>query len=230
VSIDDNAAGDVRVAERPTDVWARRISFHLSRLVRVVSRHWLALVNLFMGLYVGLPILSPVLYHLGHAKAGYLVQTVFRPFCHQRPERSFFLFGEQMVYSYEELVARLGEVPSRYVGDADLGYKVAVCERDVALYGALVAFGILFHFVRRRLRPLSMRQFLLFILPLAVDGTGQLFGLWTSTWVSRVVTGAFFGLGCVWLVYPYLQQGMDEVHQEVSETPTHWAVNEGSSR
>ncbi len=209
------------LSDRPIDVWARRLSYHLSCLVRVVSRHWLSLVNAFMALYVALPVLSPVLYHLDHPGGGRFIQTIFRPFCHQRPERSFFLFGEQVVYSYEELAARLGEVPLRYVGDASLGYKVAICERCVALYGALVLFGLLFHFVRRRLKPLTMRQFLLFILPLGLDGTGQLLGLWTSTWVTRVVTGILFALGCVWLVYPYLQEGMSEVDVQVGHTLDH---------
>ena len=208
------APGDPRVAE-----WSVRISRVLSRFLRAVSGHWLVLVNLFMGLYIGLPILSPVLYRLGYPEAGGLIQTLLRPFCHQRPERSFFLFGERVIYSYDELAARLGQdlVPSRYVGNADIGFKIAVCERDVAIYGTMLLVGLLFWFVRNRLRPLRAREFGLLILPMAVDGLGQLVGLWTSTWVSRVVTGALFGLAAVWLVYPYLQEGMTQVHREMVE-------------
>ena len=208
------APGDPRVAE-----WSVRISRVLSRFLRAVSGHWLVLVNLFMGLYIGLPILSPVLYRLGYPEAGGLIQTLLRPFCHQRPERSFFLFGERAIYSYDELAARLGQelVPSRYVGNPEIGFKIAVCERDVAIYGTMFLVGLLFWFVRDRLRPLRAREFGLLILPMAVDGLGQLVGLWTSTWVSRVVTGALFGLAAVWLVYPYLQEGMTQVHREMVE-------------
>ena len=208
------APRDPRMAE-----WSVRISRVLSRFLKAVSGHWLVLANLFMGLYVGLPILSPILYHLGHPGAGGVIQTLLRPFCHQRPERSFFLFGQQVVYSYDELAAHLGQefVPARYIGGPEIGYKVAMCERDVAIYGMMLLAGLLFWFVRNRLRPLRAKEFGLLILPMAVDGLGQLIGLWTSTWASRVLTGSLFGLAAVWLVYPYLQEGMTGVHQEMTE-------------
>ena len=207
--------GDQRVAE-----WSLRITIVLSRFLRFVSAHWLCGVNLCMGLYVGLPVLSPILYQNGYSHAGGLIQTLFRPFCHQRPERSFFLFGEKTTYSFRELTALGGEglVPYRYVGAPGVGYKIAVCERDVAIYGTMFLAGLLFWFVRDRLRPLTARQFGLLILPMAVDGLGQLVGLWASTWVSRVVTGALFGLASIWLVYPFLHEGMRQVHQEMGET------------
>ena len=89
-----DAPRDPRVTE-----WSVRISRVLSRFLRAVSGHWLVLVNLFMGLYIGLPILSPVLYQLGYPGAGGLIQTLLRPFCHQRPQRSIFLFAERAIYS-----------------------------------------------------------------------------------------------------------------------------------
>jgi len=211
-------ARDARPAKRvAADRWATRISLGILRAVCFLSAHWLALANAFLGLYALLPVFSPILFRLGYARGGALVQILYRPFCHQRPERSFFLFGDRLTYSAGELASRLGldTVPYRYVGAPGIGYKVAMCQRDVAIYGTMFLAGLLYALARSRLRPLSGRAFLLLILPMLVDGLGQLFGFWTSTWVSRIVTGALFGLAAIWLAYPYVASGMDQVHQQL---------------
>jgi uncharacterized membrane protein len=195
--------------------WSRRISWVLMHFMRWFSAHWLLMANLALAIYIGLPALAPILMDSGHERAAGLIYTVFSPLCHQLPERSFFLFGEHSVYSYEALGRALGGfVPSRYVGNADLGFKVAVCERCVSIYGIGLQAGLLFGLVRKRLKPLSIRGFLLLIAPMGIDGTGQLIGFWESTWWSRLATGALFGIACVWLLFPYLERGMKEVWDE----------------
>ncbi|MBC7236556.1 MAG: DUF2085 domain-containing protein [Chloroflexi bacterium] len=149
----------------------------------------------------------------GHVGWARVIYTVFRPLCHQLPERSFFLFGPRAVYSLEALShAAGGLVPQRWVGNSAIGFKIAVCQRDVAIYAAMTLAGLAFYPLRRTLRPLPLRWFLALLLPMAIDGFGQLFGLWVSTWWSRVLTGGLFGLAAVWLTYPYLEKGMREVH------------------
>jgi uncharacterized membrane protein len=71
------------------------------------------------------------------------------------------------------------------------------------MYLALLVFGLVFA-RQRRLRPPSVRLYALFLLPLVVDGFTQLFGWRESTWELRVVTGALFGLGSGWFIYPQL--------------------------
>jgi uncharacterized membrane protein len=208
-------------AER-RDLWTRRITRWLTYLMRWISGHWLLAANIILGAYAGVPFLAPLLAHTGHTRAADLIHLMFRPLCHQLPERSFFLFGQQWVYSFEELSALLGAVPTRYAGNPVLGFKVAVCQRDVAIYGMMFVAGLLFGLLRRKLKPLSLKAFGLMILPMAIDGLGQLFGLWTSTWGSRLATGALFGLGCVWLAYPHLDRGMSEVHEEMNATIKGW--------
>jgi uncharacterized membrane protein len=201
-------------SETALAVWTRRITIWLTRLMHVISSHWLLVVNGLVGVfYLGLPTLAPILMLLGQERAANVIYTIFRPLCHQLPERSFFLGGSQTVYSLEELRQMLAvdAVPLRYIGNANIGFKIAVCQRDVAIYLAWVAAGSSFYWLRARLRPLSLRRFVLFALPMAIDGFGQLFRLWESTWVSRLVTGGLFGLGIVWLVYPYLERGMADV-------------------
>lgn len=207
----------------PQNEWTERVTRVLTYFIRWFSAHWLALANLAVGLYIGLPVLAPVLMHLGFERLGNLIYLVFRPLCHQLPERSYFLFGSQWVYSYQELAQRLaGAVPQRWVGNPAVGYKIAVCERDVAIYSSMLFCGLLYQFVRAHLRPISFKLFLVLITPMAVDGFGQLFGFWTSTWVSRTITGGLFGLACVLLAYPYIEPGMRDIHTDAERTIAEW--------
>ena len=201
------------------EVWTRRITYGLTLFMRWFSAHWLLMANLAVGLYISLPLLAPVLVHAGHERLGNLVYLMFRPLCHQLPERSFFLYGGKCVYSYEELGQLTGGlVPDRFLGSEGIGFKTAVCQRCLAIYPVMLIGGLLFAWLRKRLRFLPLKAFAIMVFPLAVDGLGQLFGLWTSTWWSRLLTGGLFGLSCVWLGYPYLERGMREVHSEAEKT------------
>ena len=56
---------------------------------------------------------------------------------------------------------------------------------------------------------------------MVIDGSGQLFALWESTWWSRVLSGSLFGVACVWLAYPYIEAGMSDVLRTLlSERPS----------
>jgi uncharacterized membrane protein len=206
------------------DYYARGVAHYVSIVMRWVSVHWLLVANAAMAVYIGLPLLAPVLMHAGDSSAADLIYRVFSPLCHQLPERSFFLYGKQPVYSLQELEQLLagGVVPLRYNGAPGIGFKIAVCQRDVAIYLAMLIGGMFFAAVRNHLKSLGIRWFIVLAFPMAVDGTGQLIGLWTSTWLSRIVTGSLFGLACVWLAYPYLESGMKEVHHEMTKALTEW--------
>jgi uncharacterized membrane protein len=108
-----------------------------------------------------------------------------------------------------------------FLGDDRLGYKVAFCERDVAIYGGILLGGLVFALVRRRVKPLPVLVwFLVGVLPMLVDGGSQLFagfpllpagwGPRESTPLLRTATGMLFGIMNVWLAYPYLEQSMSE--------------------
>src|SRR6266511_2892928 len=73
-----------------------------------MSRHYLALINGFMLLYFGLPILAPVLMKIGATFPANVIYTIYKPLCHQFGFRSFFLFGEQPYYPLRE--ARLSGI------------------------------------------------------------------------------------------------------------------------
>ena len=210
--------------EKPLALWARRITIWLTRLIHWFSAHWLLVANLGIGLHAGLPILAPLLMQAGYDRVANLIYLAFRPLCHQLPERSFFLYGNQWTYSYEHVACLLGgqAVPARYVGNPEIGFKIAVCQRCVSTYVVMLLAGILFSWLRSRIKPLSLKRFGVLIAPLVLDGFGQLLGLWESTWWSRVVTGGLFGVACVWLAYPYLEKGMSEVRRDTASTRRAW--------
>ncbi len=191
-----------------------KLTVGVNRFADWIVRHWLAILNLLFLIYVGLPFMAPVFMEVGAETPAKIIYTIYRPACHQLPERSFFLFGQSPVYSREALpangVADSNNVFVRrnYIGDANHGYKVAICERDVAIYGSMFLMGLLFALMRGHLPRLKARWLLLFALPMFIDGSTQLVGLRSSTWQLRLITGAFFGIGLIWFAYPYIEESM----------------------
>lgn len=217
------SASASRAYEPDQDPRADRLSRAGDRVVLGIARHWLALFNIAVFVYLAVPFLAPLFMQVGATGPARLIYTVYMPACHQLPDRSYFLFGEQVVYTLPELeeanvLPGSGLLTRRsYIGDQQLGWKVALCERDVAIYGAVLLGGLLFGLLRRRARipRLTFKVYLLFLIPVAVDGLTQLFGLRTSNWWLRTVTGAIFGLATVWLAYPYIEDSMDQVRRGV---------------
>ncbi len=211
-----------------------------------ISKRYLLLLNLFMFLYVGLPFLAPTLMKLGAEAPAQALYRVYKPLCHQFGFRSFFVFGEQPFYplaeanvagykTFEEATGIVGvndpysmsRFDARnYIGDETVGYKVALCERDIAIYLAILLFGIVFGFTGRRFKSLHWIAWLLIgIAPIGLDGFSQLFSQFNWDWLSalvpyrestpflRVLTGALFGLATAWFAYPNIEESMNETRQ-----------------
>jgi uncharacterized membrane protein len=213
---------------------ARERAVGMHRAVRAFSRHWLAVLNTIVFLYVALPFAAPALMNAGLRTPARWIYTIYSPVCHQLAFRSWFLFGEQAAYPRAlagTSLTSFGQATGlpeddllaarSYIGEEGIGYKVALCERDVAIYGGIFLAGIVFSFVRHRLRPLPiMIWFILGVVPMALDGVTQLFsgfpilpqGIMAreSTPFLRTATGLLFGVLNVWLAYPHLEQSMAE--------------------
>ncbi len=200
-----------------------------------------------VSLFIGLPFVAPLLMHAGVGQPARLIYSVYSPLCHQMGFRSWFLFGEQSYYPlraavlanekpFDEYVVddpafagidsesqfyRFSWAARSFTGNARMGYKVALCQRDTATYLALLAGGILFSALRRYIRPLRWQLFLLAILPMVLDGGYQLLASlpidllprYESTPLLRTITGALYGFGLVWLAYPHIQLGMEEMEE-----------------
>src|SRR4051795_11618995 len=101
-----------------------------------LARHWLFGVNAASGAFVGGAVLAPLLAVLGWVAPASALYAAYHLTCHQWAFRSFFLFGDSAVYSVEEL-SEHGFEPFTFVGNDGAGWKMAICERDIAIYGAL---------------------------------------------------------------------------------------------
>lgn len=205
-----------------------------------LSRHYLAALNIFVVVYLGLPFLAPVLMKIGATGPASLIYRGYDLVCHQLAYRSFFLFGNQWFYPrasaglYEYLslsqATGIGESNSavdinaarKYVGNEEVGYKIALCERDVAIYGGILLFGLVFAIFQKRIPPLPIFLWVLIgIAPIALDGFSQLlsqpplslFVFRESTPLLRVLTGGLFGFATAWFSYPVAEQSMADSRQ-----------------
>jgi uncharacterized membrane protein len=173
------------------------------RFVYWLSNHWLLAFNVLWGIFVILPWLAPVFMKIGLPGAGSAVYWVYQFFCHQLPERSFFLFGPQPMYTVNQIGAVWPtadpNVLRQFTGNADFGWKVAYSDRMVAMYTAFWIASIAFATVRRRLRPLPLWGYALLILPMAIDGgthfLSDLQGLhagfrYTNDWLAQLTGGS----------------------------------------
>jgi uncharacterized membrane protein len=229
----DNTAYQQKVLKGRTLSSSDRLSLWL-------SRHYLALVNVLILVYVGLPFLAPVLLKNGITLPANAIYRVYGAMCHQLAFRSFFLFGEQPYYprelagiknviSYETLqnTKNIDLLAAReFLGNPVVGYKVALCERDVAIYAFMLIFGIFFGIFKRRLRSIHWMVWVVIGLgPIGLDGGSQLLSFlpglasWfparESTPLLRVLTGGLFGWMTAWYLFPMLEDTARETRQIV---------------
>lgn len=239
-----------------------------------ITRHWLRVALIILGIYVGLPFAAPTLMALGLEGPARVIYTAYTPMCHRFAFRSFFLYGEQSAYPlratgtdlkpFEDYVnvsviptqmaqniapqppfnvvglpeftgielsdditptqgdmfeavnfARFQLAAGSFLGNEQMGYKVSICERDIAIYLAMFTGGLIYSIptVRRRVRPAPLLIFfILGIGPIGIDGFSQLLGyppfsLWQpreTTPLFRSLTGAIFGFMLAWLAFPHL--------------------------
>lgn len=216
------------------------------RVMFWISRHYLWIINFFMFLYFGLAMLAPVLMNAGATVPANVLYTIYKPLCHQFGFRSFYLFGEQWFYplqeagipnvlTYEEATgfedlsnpAAYSRLQARNdTGNEEMGFKMALCERDIAIYSAIFVFGLIFAATKRRIKPLHWLGWVLIgLVPIAFDGFSQLFSQLNLSVLStilpyrestpwlRVFTGALFGFATAWFAYPYMEASFAETRQ-----------------
>jgi len=195
--------------------WRRSLVLGLARGIVGLARHWPALIGAFWALYLATALAAPALMRAGRVDSATLLYRAHRLNCHQLAHRSFFLFGPQLEYSLEEL-ARQGPIDSLqalqdFVGNEALGYKVAICQRDLAIYGSILLAGLAYAGLRDRARAIPWFLYLILVVPIALDSLTQLVGLRESNWAWRLGTGALFGASTAWLAYPLVDRLLGDI-------------------
>jgi uncharacterized membrane protein len=129
-------------------------------------------------LWVLLILLPPVALHEGWQNISNPLYRFFGYICHQIPERSFHVFGHQF----------------------------GVCSRCFGVYfGLLLGFGVypLWRPVDSVEPPARMWLFLSLI-PIGIDWSLGVFGIWENTHLSRFITGLILGVACATYIVPAL--------------------------
>jgi uncharacterized membrane protein len=117
----------------------------------------------------------------------------------------------------------------QFTGNEVVGYKVALCERDIAMYGAMLIFGIGFALSGRRIRSVPWYLWVLIgLVPIGIDGFSQLPSVipglpsWLpireSTPLLRTITGTLFGVMTTWYLYPMIEETMKVTAEQLGPT------------
>lgn len=126
--------------------------------------------------------------------------------CHQLNSRSLCIYpgkGNAALDCTESPALSLAKTNMVSVG-GEIGYKIPVCARDIGIYFAMLAGLAVLPFVRKVENEKIPDKWLLVLalIPIAIDGGGQLLGFWESTNAIRLWTGAVAGFALPFYVVP----------------------------
>lgn len=145
-------------------------------------KYWAHLIMLVLGIIVLAALSVPFLSYFGMDGIAKPIFYLIHSICAQIPSHSFYI----------------------------LGHQLGMCERNFSIYASMFVGSIIFVLSKKRLPGIPWWIWVLMILPIAIDGTTQMFGLRESTWELRVLTGTLFGLGNMWFVLPFIQKTLNE--------------------
>lgn len=141
----------------------------------------LALKIVLIGYGIGViaPFLAPIFMEMGWTGAAKGIYFVYSFLCHQLPQRSFFLFGEKTMYSLTEIQAVMDGtlnplILRQFIGNAEMGWKVAWSDRMVAFYTGIWFFAIWRLWIHPPKSSRGNFKALFYLLPMALDGLTHL--------------------------------------------------------
>ena len=140
--------------------------------------HWATMITCVLGILVFAALSVPFLSYFGLDGISKQIFFALHMVCAQIPSHSFYIFGHQL----------------------------GMCARNFSIYASMFIGSLIFVLSKKRIPGIPWWFWILMILPMALDGTTQMFGLRESTWELRVLTGTLFGLGNVWFALPLIQK------------------------
>jgi uncharacterized membrane protein len=153
--------------------------------------YWAVLITILLGLLVLIAISIPFLSYFGLDSIAKPLFFSLHYVCAQIPSHSFYI----------------------------LGHQLGLCARNFSIYSSMFIGSLIFTLSKKRLPGIPWWLWVLMILPMAWDGTTQMFGWRESTWILRTVTGTLFGLGSVWFVLPLIHKTLLEDLARASAPP-----------
>src|SRR5438309_6424459 len=168
-----------------------RLNRFMDRCGNFLLNYWATLITILLGLLVLIAISIPFLSYFGLDSIAKPLFFALHYVCAQIPSHSFYI----------------------------LGHQLGLCARNLSIYSSMFLGSLVFALSKKHLPGISWWMWLLLILPMAWDGTTQLFGWRESTWILRMVTGTLFGLGSVWFVLPLIHKTLLEDLARASSPP-----------
>lgn len=170
-----------------------------------LSKNWILIFGIIFGIWVALPFLPPFLMSIGWDGPANAIYLLYSFQCHQLPQRSFFFFGSKEMYSLSEIQAVWQDTTNplilrQFNGNLEMGWKVAWSDRMVSMYTSILVFGVIWWLLRRKVKPLPWWGLIIFILPLAIDGTSHLISDFagigqgfrdSNAWLASLTNDAF---------------------------------------
>jgi uncharacterized membrane protein len=200
-----------------------------------LNQYYVWVISSLLFFFLLVAFLAPIFMKIGLVQPAKFIYWVYEAFCHQLTFRSWFLFGQQTFYprelakveniiSYEKVTGDFHldlKFAREFLGNDDLGYKVALCQRDVAIYGSLFLCGFIFQLSGKKIDHLPWYLWIILgILPVGVDGVTQFGGLginflaWLpireSTPILRTITGILFGITTGLFLFPMVEENMSQ--------------------
>lgn len=222
---------DIAVADRKGNQYSITKT---DKVLHWFAKHYLMVFNLFWLLYIGLPVLAPTLMNAGYEVPAKGIYRIYSGLCHQLSFRSWFLFGEQSLYprevagldglmTYSDATGFDGDdvfTARQFLGNEVIGYKIGLCQRDMAIYSGLLLFGVVFGLSKRKQKSFPLLLWVLIgMVPIGLDGVSQILSqpplnfipLRESTPLLRTITGFLFGFTTAWFGYPLVEETMIDV-------------------
>jgi uncharacterized membrane protein len=140
--------------------------------------YWALMITCALGILVFAALSVPFLSYFGLDGISKQIFFALHLVCAQIPSHSFYIFGHQL----------------------------GMCARNFSIYTAMFIGSLIFVLSNKRIPGIPWWVWILMILPMAIDGTTQMFGLRESTWELRVITGTLFGLANVWFALPLIHK------------------------
>jgi uncharacterized membrane protein len=141
-----------------------------------ISNHWFEVFLYVYGAWVIVPWFAPLMMKLNWTFAGNTIYFIYSFFCHQLPQRSLFLFGEQSMYSLTTIQAVWQNTSNpmilrEFIGNESMGWKVAWSDRMISFYTSVWVFALIFYWFRNKIKKgISLWTALLLLLPMIIDG------------------------------------------------------------
>jgi uncharacterized membrane protein len=202
-----------------------------SRFTHWFNKNYMWVIILLIFVFLLGAFTAPIFMKLGLDYPAKIFYSLYSPFCHQLAFRSWFLFGEQPFYprelagisgylTYEQITNDQTlnlDLAREYIGNNEIGYKAALCQRDVAIYSSLLIIAFYFQLKKRKIKPLPWYIWVIIgLIPIGIDGVTQFGGLgipflsWLpvreSTPLLRTVTGTLFGLTTGLFLFPLIEE------------------------